>query len=242
MKLDTKTWESLNAYRDGELSLGEAASVRARLRTDPVLRAALDEIVELSSALKPLHPATPVVTGRNPDGRWFAAGFIPAAAAAAVIILGAVLYNAPDPVKSPLDWHHTFASRSYSGNLDDARAIPVSQWIGDDLDLTSANLTLVDIVTVEDGDSYLHYSGVNGCRLTVGAFSSPPVLPVVSDGVMVQAWSVGNIYYSILADGMDRGKFTAISHLLEEQTKGEPEFGEALFAVRDAAKSAVPCA
>jgi hypothetical protein len=59
---------------------------------------------------------------------------------------------------------------------------------------------------------------------------------------MVQAWSVGNIYYSILADGMDRGKFIAISHLLEEQTEGVPEFGKALFAVRDAANSAVPCA
>ena len=114
--------------------------------------------------------------------------------------------------------------------------------MGNDLDLTSANLTLVDVVTVEGGDSYVHYSGLNGCRLTVGAFSSPPVLPVVSEGVLVQAWSVGNIYYSILAEGMDRGKFTAISHLLEEQTKGEPEFGEAVFAVRDAAETASPCA
>ena len=241
MKFDTKTWESLNAFQDGELNWREAAAVRSQLRKDPALRAALDEIVELASALKPLHPATPVVTGRDPDARWFAAGFIPAAAAALAIIVGAVLYNAPDPVKSPLDWHRMFAGRNYSERTSYSPT-PVSQWVGNDLDLTSANLTLVDVVTVEGGDSYVHYSGLNGCRLTVGAFSSPPVLPVVSEGVLVQAWSVGNIYYSILAEGMDRGKFTAISHLLEEQTKGEPEFGEAVFAVRDAAETASPCA
>ncbi len=241
MKLDTKTWESLNAYHDGELNWREAAAVRSQLRKDPALRAALDEIVELASALKPLHPATPVVTGRNPDARWFAAGFIPAAAAALAILVGAVLYNAPDPVKSPLDWHHTFASRSYPAKLSDGPT-PVSQWIGNDLDLTSANLTLVDVVVLEGGDSYLHYTGVNGCRLTVVASSSPPVLPTASDKVMVQAWSVGDIYYSMLAEGMDRRKFTAISHLLEEQTEGEPEYGEALFAVRKAAENALPCA
>ncbi len=242
MKLDTKTWESLNAYHDGELNRREAAAIRAQLRKNPTLRAALDEITELSSALKQLHPATPpVMTRRNPDVRWFNAGFIPAAAAAVVIIAGALLYSGPDPVKSPLDWHHTFASRSYPVKPSDSPT-PVSQWIGNDLDLTSANLTLVDVVTLEGGDSYLHYSGVNGCRLTVGASSSPPVLPATSDRILVQVWSVGSIYYSMLAEGMDRGKFTAISHLLEDQTEGKPEYGEALLAVRDAAESAVPCA
>jgi hypothetical protein len=241
MKSDTETWERLNAYHDGELNRREATAVRAQLRKDPTLRAALGEISELSSALKPLHPATPVISGRNPEVRWFAAGFIPAAAAAVAIIAGAILYNAPDPVKSPLDWHHTFASRSYPAKPSDSPT-PVSQWIGNDLDLTSANLTLVDVVTLEGGDSFLHYSGVNGCRLTVGASSSPPVLPAASDRVLVQAWSVGSIYYSMLAEGMDRGKFTAISHLLEEQTEGKPEYGEALLAARDAAESAVPCA
>ena len=241
MKLDTKTWESLNAYHDGELNWREAAAVRSQLRKDSTLRAALDEITELASALKPLHPATPVETVRNPDVRWFAAGFIPAAAAAVAIIVGAVLYNAPDPVKSPLDWHRTFAVRSYSVELSDSPT-PVSQWIGNDLDLTSANLTLVDVVTLDGGSTYLHYSGVNGCRLTVGATSSPPVLPDASDRVMVQAWTVGSIYYSMLAEGMDRSKFTAISHLLEDQTEGKPEHGGAVLAVRDAASTAVPCA
>lgn len=241
MMPDTETWERLNAYHDGELDRHEAAAFRTRLRKDPALRAALDEIEELSSALKPLHPAPPVMTGRNPDVRRFVAGFIPAAAAAAAIIVGAVLYNGPDPVKNPLDWHHTFASRSYPVTQADSPT-PVSQWIGNDLDLSSANLTLVDVVTLEGGDTYLHYTGVNGCRLTVGAFSTPPVLPAASDRVLVQAWSVGRMYYSALAEGMDRGKFTAISHLLEEQTEGKPEDGPALLAVLDAAKSAVPCA
>lgn len=241
MKLDTETWERLNAYHDGELGRREAAVFRARLRKEPDLRSALDDISELSSALKPLRPHAPAQTRRNPDARWFVAGFIPAAAAAAAIIVGAILYNGPDPVKSPLDWHHTFANRIYPVVLSD-EPIPASQWIGNDLDLSSANLTLVDVVTLDGGDSYLHYSGVNGCRLTVGASTSPPVLPVASDGIQVQAWTVGRIYFSMLAEGMDRAKFTAISHLLEEQTEGKPKNSTALYAVREATNSAVPCA
>lgn len=243
MKPDTETWELLNAYHDGELDRRAASALRARLRRDPVLQASLDEIKELSSALKPLRPAAPAPArlGPEPDAKRFQAGFIPAAAAAVAIIAGAFLYNGSDTVETPLDWHRTFASRSYPAHQID-NPTPVSQWIGNDLDLSSANLTLVDVVTLDGGDTYLHYTGVNGCRLTIGAFSSPPVLPAVSDRVLVQAWSVGRIYYSILAEGMDRRKFVAISHLLEDQTDGKPEYGEALVAVRDAAKNAVPCA
>lgn len=243
MKPDTETWELLNAYHDGELDRREAAALRARLRRDPVLQAALDEVKEVSSALKPLRPAAPapVSFAPAPDAKRFQAGFIPAAAAAVVIIAGAFLYKGPDTAETPLDWHRTFANRSYpAAHMENPT--PVSQWIGNDLDLSSANLTLVDVVTLDGGDTYLHYTGVNGCRLTIGAFSSPPVLPAASDSVMVQAWSVGRTYYSILAEGMDRGKFVAISHLLEDQTDGKSEYGDALAAVRDAAKNAVPCA
>lgn len=242
MNLDAETWERLNAYHDGELDRRESAALRARLRCDPVLQAELDKIEEMSSSLKPLHPVTPVRGGPKRDAwRLFHAGFIPAAAAAVAIIVGAVLYSGPDPAKGPLEWHHVFAGRTYPVKQFNSPT-PVSQWIANDLDLSPANLTLVDVLTLDGGDTYIHYTGVNGCRLTVGVLSSPPVLPGASDRVLVQAWSVGRIYYSILAEGMDRRKFAAISHLLENQTDGKPESGEAVVAVRNATRNAVPCA
>jgi hypothetical protein len=237
---DSETWERLNAYHDGELDRREAAEFRARLADDPVLQAALDEIGTLSAALKPLHPSAPARHAPKPDARRFSAGFIPAAAAAVAIIAGAFLFHGHDTARDPLDWHRIFASRTYLVQEFDAPT-PVSQWIGNDLDLSSANLTLVDVQTLKGGDTYLHYSGINGCRLTVGAFVLPPLLPAASAKLHVQAWSVGPIYYSVLAEGMDRGKFAAIAHLLQNLTEQKRVNGDVVVTARKATQHAVPC-
>ena len=241
---DTKTWERLNAYYDGELDAAAKEELDARLRKEPELQAALQDIRDLSSALKPLHPVRPAATAPRASP-WPRRAGLAAAIAASVAVLFAVFaasqIRLSDPAPGPLDWHQNFASRAYSVQQTD-NVTPVAQWMGRDFDLSSANLTLVDVAMPENGDIQLHFSGVNGCRLTVGIYADPPVLPAAASEIAMRSWSVGAIHYSMLAEGMDPGKFSAIYRLLVNQTKDHRKDTETLVAVRDATRSAVPCA
>ena len=101
---------------------------------------------------------------------------------------------------------------------------------------------LVDVAGDGGNDVYLHYSGQNGCRLTFGAHAAAPELPGATGGLLVQGWGTGGIFYSLIADGMDRGKFSAITALLEEQTRTDDTGNRTVMALREATGSALPCA
>ncbi len=132
-------------------------------------------------------------------------------------------------------------SKSYP-SAEEVVITPVTQWIGRAPDLSAANLTLVDMATTGNGELYLHYSGVNGCRLTFGIYSHKPGADTGAGSPLVHTWSKGATYYSIVADGMDHGKFLAITKLLEEISGGKTKPDDTVIALREATKSALPCA
>lgn len=241
MSLSDDDLALIGAYHDGELDAETAAHVAARLTDDAELREALAGIQEISAALSALSPTE---AHKRPDR---AAPFRPwavlaAASLAAVVVIGSLLFAfAPSSPKTPLDWHQHFLAQTYleGGEL---KPLPVTKWVGDGPDLSVANLTLVDIAREGDANVFLHYSGVNGCRLTFAVQDGAPELPPSSSSLLSDLWSDGDLYYSVLAIGMDEGRFHAVTKLLRERTRLERMDDNMFVAVRRATERAVPCA
>lgn len=242
MKLSDHDWQLLNAFHDGELDRAETRAMQTRLRKEPALQAALAELREISTALKPLQPSNPASNSLSvKQGRWHI-GVLAAVLAITAFGLGFALTGQGEAEQTSLNWHQSFLDRQYSVERDADKTLSVAQWVGRQPDLSSANLTFVDIATARTGDVYFHYSGVNGCRLTVGAHPKAPEEPISSSNIRVHFWSVGETHYSMLAHGMDDGKFAAILLLLEEFTRDGSESDEMMAVVRSAAETALPCA
>lgn len=231
----------VGAFHDGELDPADAARIRDRLAREPELREALAGIREVSAALKALRPGVAPLAEPAPRPARHRKLAMAAAVAAAVALGGLVFgLRAPAP-GTPLRWHEHFVAQSYTtdGRLD---PVPVSKWIGQEPDLASANLTLVDVAREGPRDLFLHYSGVNGCRLTFSITALPATLSALPPALLVETWSDGELNYSVLAIGMDRGRFRAIAELLRGETRDEPPGTQLFAAVRDATRQGAPCA
>jgi len=227
----------VNAYHDGELDRATAAHVRARLKAEPELRAALDGVEEVSAALGGLRPAraaAPSPQPRRPGWRPLAL----AASLALAVGLGALGLGERDaaPV-TPLDWHRHFAAQDYAVG----RLAAATRWMGQGPDLASADLTLVDVSRQDGGAVFLHYAGLNGCRLTFGTHDAAPERAAVP-GLLTDGWSIGQLHYTLLAAGMDADRFAAIARLLRDETRTDRPEDQLLAEVRDATRRAEPCA
>jgi anti-sigma factor RsiW len=250
--VNDQDWELLNAYLDGELSAPDAAAIARRIAGDPTLSAALADIRELSRTLRQLrppaaqapapnpvpHPASmPTIAPRRAAWRPLA---LAAAVAVATVFAGALYFLQPGQPDSPAAWHKAFLARAYSVPLSDP-VQPVRLFgLQGVPDLASANLTLVDRRNGADGAMALHYTGRNGCRLTLTAgFDAAPVA-MIRGGIMRSSWIAGGIDYMVLANGMDMARFDAISLYIRQLT-GQSAQPATVLAMRLATERAVPC-
>lgn len=241
MKPGDSDLELLSAYHDGELALNERREMKRRLRREPALRAALADIAEVSGALQAMRPAISIPRAAN-RMRWrFGSGA--AAAAIAVAIVGFGLHAPENAIgdRTALEWHDNFLTRTYEPS-EAPRIIPVAQWISQAPDLASANLRLVDFGGDATRGAFLHYAGQHGCRLTFGIHPALPEMPAPDLHLLSAGWATETAYYSLIADGMDAGKFNAIAHLLEEQTRERHPSDATVLALREATGNAAPCA
>ncbi|MHA3980634.1 anti-sigma factor [Halovulum sp. GXIMD14794] len=241
MSLSEEDLMLVSAYHDGELDPDTAARLRARLGTESELRAALDGVAEISSALGGLRPETVETSApvQLPVRRGIPWRPLALAASVAIAVgLGAwgLGERATSP-ETPLGWHRHFTAQDYGGDGLDA----TTRWMGQGPDLSSAELTLVDIGRADAGALFLHYAGKNGCRLTFGTHDVMPDL-LGGEGLLTEIWSAGDLHYSLLAVGMDADRFAAISELLREETRGARPEEPLIAGVRDATQRAAPCA
>jgi hypothetical protein len=239
MKLSDREFELLSAFHDGELSAGAAKALKARLALDPALRDALDDIRTVSAALRPLRPAQDIRPDEPIMQSW-RSWSIAASLAFFLLTAASAFWMFSEPAITPLSQHREFLSRSYPANsVSDVQ--PVSWLVNGAPDLSAANLRLVDIAAFEGNGIYFHYTGVNGCRLTVGVHGQTPPVQPTSATAMVNVWSTNETYYSMIADRMDAGKFEAIRDLLELWSRPVGPDETTILALRDATSSAQPC-
>lgn len=233
-------WQMLNAYSDGELSFIQRLKCKRRMLVDPRLSDMFGEIQAVSFALKKMRPqaghATPTVAN-------YSVCKLTSMAASAAILLAFTTHVilTPSTMQSPLDWHHAFLDQSYK-NKANTKLIPASlSRIDPAPDLLAAGLTLVDNKHVNDASRMMHYSGRNGCRLTLAVTQGAlPALTAEPD-LRMASWGFGVNHYTLMSSGMDALRFAAISRHVRLFTEKQHR-KNTVMAMRIATKNAVPCA
>jgi anti-sigma factor RsiW len=248
--LSETDWELINAYADGELPAGDEEAISRRLIHDTALAAALAEVHATKAALSLMRPAgeptPPVRIGSG--GRRLAL----AASVAAAVAFGA-LYQfggfGEDWRDAPGDLHAALSANTYV--MPEGGALPVlsTARIGNIkvFDLSSSRLTLVDVRSTRRDERdvvAMHYRGRRGCRLTVVAVEAlqgdPAALPARHDGLGAR-WSAGRAHFYLLASGMDRDRFDAITAYAKAESLRHDRRDGLELAVRDATDDARPC-
>ena len=248
MRLSDADYELANAFHDGELDRHAAAAFEKRVACEPALNEALKEISEVSRALGALRPSVAFDAGRKAPCPPVSAGITVARLGlAASLVIGVlagaslVLPDRAEPSPSALDRHRLFVAQDYPQFVT-SPTTPATHWIANVPDLSAARLTLVDVAGTLGKDFYFHYSGVNGCRLTFGIHADSPAVPPRQPDLLVRNWNAGNMHYSLFAVGMDRDRFDAVAAMLVRQTETGSPGDNSLLAVREATRTAVPCA
>ncbi len=235
-ELSEQDWLLVNGYHDGELPEPQRASFEERLRREPALAEALAGLRELSRGLgalrAPAAPPPPAANAPRAHWRWLAAGALAAALAVAVLL----------PALRPGDnsamaLHAAFVAQDFA--VDESMLSPAATVRTAGLpDLGAARLALVASREIEGGTA-AHYAGVNGCRLTFFDTAEPVALSAAED-VRTAAWQNDTRYFAIVAGGMDRDRFHAITTYLMQLTQQGRETDTRL-ALLDATRKATSC-
>ncbi|MDA5095807.1 hypothetical protein O2N63_17080 [Aliiroseovarius sp. KMU-50] len=244
-------WKLLNAYADGELTPEVEAQVAERLRGEPQLVAALEEIRETKSDLALLRP--PVTSdhahGRPPRTPRLA---LPLTLAAA-FVAGAIFvsqFMSQDWRNAPSELHAKFSANSYV--LPEEINLPVISTASSNtisaFDLSSSRLTLVDVQISRQARREtvaMHYRGRNGCRVTVVAMEASAKDPLPQSGEikgLAETWSVEGLHFFLLASGMDTNRFQAIAAFAKAESFRLTGRDRLRMAMRETTDQAKPCA
>jgi anti-sigma factor RsiW len=252
-KLSETDWELINAYADGELPADDTAAISRRLAHDSALAAALAEVQATKAALSLIRPTAVAAVPPPPVRHRFGVRRLAlAASVAAAVALGAFYQfgNFGDAWHdAPAELHAALSAKTYV--IPPSGALPVisTARIGniEVFDLSSSRLTLVDVRSTRRDDRdvvAMHYRGRRGCRLTVVALEAlpgdPTPLPSHYDGLGAR-WSVGRAHFYLLASGMDRARFDAITAYAKAESRRLDRGDQLELAMRDATDKAQPC-
>lgn len=243
MSIDEKDWDLLSAYHDGALDRREAIELGRRLRSEPALAASLSDMHAMSGALKGLRPELQKPVRTHGGLRSRSAPYLLAASIAfGAVGVGSLWMNRAATPVGPADWHATFLERSYATDRPRKATRAGAFAFSGIPDLSATNLVLVDVADAGASGIALHYSGPNGCRVTLSAFPASLATASLPADSLAHRWSVGASDYVLLATGMDPARFAAISVFVEELTRQGRERERTVIAMRDATENAVPCA
>jgi anti-sigma factor RsiW len=257
MTISNDDWEKLNAYADGEMSEKEIFATEQLLLSNSDLRLEYARLLELKSSLRRMCPgkdetAKAAPLSRQRRIRWLSG------IAAAVAVISILSYfglswipTHPTAQIAALELHNEFSSKTFILDKESPKLEISSVKYGriNVPDLTLSSLVLVDVLTTNiSGQEIMamHYRGQNGCRLTlVGieqAAGEEKLEFTVSKTLLRQSWQHHGFHFVALANGMDEGRFRAISHYLIEDTKGSVEKLQRLqIAMHQAYKKSRPC-
>ncbi len=271
MTWQTPSWETLNAYVDGELPTGEAAQVARALARDRSLADRVASLTQLKAAVQETvrnleHTVEIVMPGR------LRRNWRPAALAASLMLAAAVglaAFFMPWQGQRPEAWvvqahslHDAWVVAPEVTQLDIGGVVLVAQAGGGRFlraylpNLTSAKLTLTRVETVVlpqgsglAGGVALHagYRGNRGCKVSLLILPSGETLPrelTRRDDAALRAfaWRAGPLGYLLIAEGMDEARLELIAATVHRTTlENSPFDAETRTALRESRERSAPC-
>ncbi len=262
------SWETLNAYVDGELPAGAAAEVVRALARNSALASQVASLTRLKTAtqemLQDLGGASEIALPAPRNRRWRPPAL--AASLGLVLAIGLAASLAPDLGERPPAWvtqaltaHEAWATPQDPTPLEVDGVVLVAlgqAGTGSYLkaylpDLKSARLTLTHLesVALADGGTALHagYRGTRGCKITLLILPGGEALPrelTRHDAAALRAfaWRAGPLGYILLAEGMDEARLELIAETVHNATlKSRPVDTETRTALRESRESSQPC-
>jgi len=253
------SFETLNAYVDGEMDQAAAADVARAIAEDPALAHEVAALSRLRSAVAESIEAPPITIAAPPSitGRGTA---IAASVALMVFITGSFLVSTLD--RSPgASWlARTWqVHRGWSLEGGAARTRPALQFAhfagavpGAYVpDLSASRLSLVHAAVVPFTGKrqalLAGYRGTRGCKISLLVFPSPASLgetlePLRDGGNEAYGWRAGSLGYVILSDGMDSGRFKLLAETVLSASRQHLPFDkETRIALRNSRDKSAPC-
>jgi anti-sigma factor RsiW len=253
------SFETLNAYVDGEMDTAAAADVAAAIAEDAALAHEVAALCRLRSAVAESMEAPPLsVPIPPPTSNRVTA--IAAGVAIMIFIAGSLLVSTVgrDPGVGWLErtWQ---AHRGWS--LEDvaaparptlqfaqfAKAVP-GAYVPD---LSASRLSLVHAALVPFTDKrqalLAGYRGTRGCRISLLVFASPGSLgktlePLRDGDNEAYGWRSGSLGYVILSDGMDSDRFRLLAETVLRASRQHLPFDkETRVALRNSRDKSAPC-
>jgi hypothetical protein len=268
MTAQAASWETLNAYVDGELPAGAAAEVARALARNPTLASQVASLTRLKAAtqemVQDLSRASEIVLPAPRNRRWRPPAL--AASLGLVLAIGLAAALLPNLGERPPPWvtqarvaHEAWATSRDPAPLEVDGVVLVAlgqAGAGSYLkaylpDLKSARLTLTHLesVALADGGAALHagYRGTRGCKITLlilpGGAALPRQLTRHDDAALrAFAWRVGPLGYILLAEGMDEARLELIAETVHGATlENSPLDAETRTALRESRERSQPC-
>ena len=239
------SFETLNAYMDGELDTAAAAEVARALAESPALARELAALSRLRSAVAESIEVPPLSD---------------AGIALVVFIAGSILMTrfTHDP---GIDWlarvwqiHHGWSVNAVSSRgrstvqlAQRIEAMPQAYVP----DLSASRLSLVHAAVVPftaNRQAVLAgYRGSRGCKISLLIFPSPDALgdalsPFRDGDNEAYGWRVGGLGYVILSDGMDSARFRLLAESVRNTSKQHLPFDtQTRLALRKSRDQSAPC-
>lgn len=258
------SFEDLNAYVDNELSASREADVAQAIAHYPDLARQVAALARLRSAISESveTPALTLPSATKPkvrNARWVLAACI----AVFCLMLGFSSIPFGDPAGSPgwlgaaWDFHGNWKaegdiSRIRIGESTILASGEEARISGAYLpDLSAAQLSLAFLSrepTFAGSPAFVAgYKGSRGCRLTLIVTSLSENLAAeqrlfTDHAKLATAWRVGNLDYLLIADGMDRARFTFISEKVYTASIEKQPFNEEVrVALQESRQKSRPC-
>jgi len=253
------TFESLNAYVDGELDTAAAAEVAGAIAEDPALAREVAALSHLRSAVAESVEAPPLSLPAPPStaGRGTA---IAASIAFVMFIAGSVLVSKLDR-NVGADWladaWQIHRGWSIEGVTAQTRATLLLAQYTEAVpgayvpDLSASRLSLVHAVvssfTGQGPVLVAGYRGTRGCKISLLVFRS---LGALDEGLSpfhdgkneAYGWRAGPLGYFIVSDGMDSGRFRLLAESVRHTSRKHIPFDEETrIALRKSRAKSAPC-
>lgn len=258
------SWETLNAYVDGELDAEAAAAVAAAVASDPDIAAQVATLTRLKASAAASLPVVPQIMPPLPvlrgGRRSRPATRIALAAALLLLVVGlgtAVLLSVwpardetPAALLAAAGLHRTWISGP-AGAAIRPSPVATATTLTEIPDLTAAGLTLSHVMpasVAEQGRSILlGFRGPRGCQVSLWIgealpdFAAVPVRQQI-DGLSAYVWRVEHKGYALMTRDMDAQRFVTLASAVARITRERFQVDDLTrMALQQSADPALPC-